>query len=58
MYISEYSVFLLVNVQVRQWGAWKLHPSNIITQKLFLIAHSSTIIQILGSENCISVVSG
>ena len=26
--ISVHSVFLLVYVWVRQWGAWKLHPYN------------------------------
>ena len=36
------SVFPLVYVQVRQWGAWKLHPSNSVTQKLFLIAQYGT----------------
>ena len=24
------------------WGAWKLHPSNSITQKLFLLAQYGT----------------
>ena len=34
IFISVHSVFSLVYVQVRQWGAQKLHPYNSNAQKL------------------------
>ena len=38
--ISVHSVFPLVCVQVRQWGAWKLHPCNFDAQKFHVLSHN------------------
>ena len=37
IWISEHSVFPSVYVQVKQQGAWKLHPYKSNAQMLFLL---------------------
>ena len=49
-WISVHSVFPSVYVQVRQQGAWKLHPYNSVTQKLFLIAQFGTSFEFRGLQ--------
>ena len=48
--ISVHGLFPMVYVQVRQWGAWKLHPYNSSTQILILIYAHLTITPILRPE--------
>ena len=43
-------MFLSVYVWVRQWGALKLHPSNSVTQKLFLSAQFDPSFKFWGHE--------